>query len=144
MTALFPQLLFDEIVEELKVEEGFRAHCYQDSTGNRTIGFGRCIEPGVGLGITESEAADLLKNDVMRSVSECRRWSWFDTISPARQGVRVELCFQLGYPKLSNFNLMLSALSRGDFDMAAAELMDSKFARQVPSRAERLAGKLRG
>jgi hypothetical protein len=38
----------------------------------------------------------------------------------------------------------LAALEAGDTATAAAELLDSKFAGQVPARANRLANKLRG
>ena len=144
MTSLFPQSLFDEIVDALEVEEGYRAFGYRDSMENLTIGFGRCIQQGVGLGLTRDEAEVLLENDVLRSIEECRRWPWFDGLKPHHQSVIVQLCFQLGYSNLSGFNRMLSALSKGDMDTAAFELLDSRFARQVPERAERLARKLRG
>ena len=143
MTSLFSARQLDGIVAELKIEEGFRSHGYRDSEGNLSLGYGRCIEPGVGLGLTEDEALDLLENDVYRSVKECRRWHWFDTLKPVHQSVLVQLSFQLGLPSLSGFIKMLAALEKGDMHMAAAELLDSKFARQVPARAERLAQKLR-
>ena len=144
MTSLFPETVFDGIIETLKSEEGFRSHAYRDSLGNLTIAHGRCIQDGVGLGVTEDEAEVLLENDVLRSIDECRRWPWFDTLPPPKQSVLIQLCFQLGYSNLSGFDRMLSALSKGDMDTAADELLDSRFARQVPARAERLACQLRG
>ena len=143
MTSLFPQSLFDEIVEALEVEESFRAYPYRDSMENLTIGFGRCIQQGIGLGLTRHEAHHLLVNDVLRCIEECRRWPWFDTLKPHHQSVLIQLCFQLGYSNLSGFNRMLSALSHGDMDTAADELLDSRFARQqAPARAQRLAQQL--
>jgi len=55
--------------------------------------------------------------------------------------VVVQLCFQLGRPRLSQFKLMLAALSQQPPDLIAAanELLDSQFANQVPARAARLA-----
>ena len=146
MTTLFPAILFDGIVAELKQEEGFRSHAYQDSLGNWSVAFGRCIQKSIGLGISESEAVVLLENDVLRSIEEVRRaFSWFDTLSATRQSVLVQLCFQLGLPKLNSFKRMLAALGseNPDYDLAAVELLDSRYARQVPMRAERLADKLR-
>ncbi len=58
----------------------------------------------------------------------------------------VQLCFQLGWPRLSGFNRMLTALAKQppDYETAAYELLDSKFALQVPQRANRLSEQLRG
>lgn len=132
------------IVENLKTEEGFRARPYHCTAGILTIGFGRNLSNS-GLGITEEEAEYLLKNDVVRTIDEVRqRWPWFDDLSKAAREVLVELCFQLGAPRLSGFKKCLAALEAQDYSTAAAELLDSKFAKQVPARANRLANKLRG
>ena len=132
------------IVESLKVEEGYRTRPYVCSAGYLTIGFGRNISDS-GLGISEEEAEYLLKNDVVRTIDEVRqRWPWFDDLNKAAREVLVELCFQLGAPRLSGFKKMLAALEAGDNDTAAAELLDSKFARQVPARAARLSRRLIG
>ena len=146
MSALFPEILFDEIVDVLEDEEGFRAHAYRDSLDNLTIGFGRCIQQGVGLGITHDEAKVLLENDVLRSIEECRRWPWFDAMTASRQSVLVQLVFQMGLTKAKTFRKMIAALNseKPDYDMAADELLDSRFARQqAPARAQRLAQQLR-
>ena len=146
MTSLFSARQLDGIVAELKIEEGFRAHCYKCPAGKHTIGFGRNIDEAGGLGITEDEALDLLENDVYRSVAGARRtWHWFDTMNASRQSVLVQLVFQMGLTKVRTFRKMIAALDSDnpDYDLAAAELLDSKFARQVPQRAERLARQLR-
>ena len=126
------------IVESLKAEEGYMATCYFCTAGAHTVGYGRNISEG-GIGISEEEAEYLLKNDVNRTIDEVRqRWPWFDDCDKAAREVMVELCFQLGAPRLSGFVKCLSALEAGDNDIAAAELLDSKFAKQVPARAARL------
>ncbi len=134
----------DEIADALKSEEGFVAHCYICTAGAHTVGYGRNIDADGGIGISEDEADFLLRNDIDRTIEECRRWSWFDELDPARQSVVVQLAFQLGYPRLSNFKLMIAALSQQppDYETAAAELLDSRFAQQVPARAARLAEKM--
>ena len=138
MSIQFP---IEGIIENLKVEEGFRARVYRCSAGHLTVGYGRNVDKS-GLGISEDEAEYLLKNDVVRTINEVRqRWPWFDDLNKAEHEVLVELCFQLGAPRLSGFKRMLAALEAGD-NAAAAELLDSKFARQVPARAARLAQRL--
>ncbi len=126
------------IVENLKIEEGYRGRPYHCSAGHLTIGYGRNVDKS-GLGISEEEAEYLLKNDVNRTIDEVRqRWPWFDDCDKAAREVMIELCFQLGAPRLSAFKKMLAGLEAGDNDIAAFELLDSKFAKQVPARAARL------
>jgi len=131
----------DEIADALKAEEGFVAHCYICTAGAHTVGYGRNIDADGGIGISEDEADHLLRNDIDRTIKECQQWAWFDDLDPARQSVVVQLCFQLGRPRLSQFKRMLSALSQQppDYNLAAAELLDSRFANEVPARAARLA-----
>ena len=132
----------DEIADALKAEEGFVAHCYICTAGAHTVGYGRNIDQKHGgIGISEDEADYLLRNDIDRTISECQRWDWFDELDPVRQSVVVQLCVQLGRPRLSQFKRMLAALSQQPPDLIAAanELLDSRFANQVPARAARLA-----
>ena len=139
------EISLTEILNSLKIEEGFRGRAYRCSAGHLTIGYGRNIDES-GLGVTEQEASYLLKNDVVRTVEELqRRYIWFDSIPKKQREVLVELCFQLGLSRLSQFKKMLQNFEEGNYYAAADELLDSKFAReQVPARADRLANKLRG
>lgn len=131
----------DEIADALKAEEGYVPHCYICTAGAHTVGYGRNIDADGGIGISEDEADYLLRNDIDRTIAECQRWDWFDELDPVRQSVVVQLCFQLGRPRLSQFSRMLAALSQQPPDLIAAanELLDSRFANQVPARAARLA-----
>ncbi len=140
MTRLFN---INKLAHELKKEEGFRSHVYQDHLGYSTIGYGRCIEEGVGLGVTEEEATFLLMQDIDRSVAECENFEWFHDLDEPRAMVIVAMAFQMGWPRLNTFGNMLAAMSVGDYETAADELLDSKFARQVPERAQRLSDVIR-
>jgi lysozyme len=46
--------------------------------------------------------------------------------------------FNLGISRLLHFRRMLSALEQGDYQKAAVEMLDSKWARQVGKRATHL------
>lgn len=134
-----------DITIALKKEEGFRSHCYQDSVAKWTIGYGRNIDPRGGIGITKEEAEYLLSNDIQRSIGECERaFPFLKDLDKARLSVIVQLCFQLGLPSLRKFRKMLGALERGKWKEASEELLDSRFARQVPARAKKLARQLKG
>ena len=136
-------MLIPAIAEDLKAEEGYSEHCYMCTAGAHTIGYGRNIDANGGVGITEAEADYLLRNDIMRTIEEVRRWDWFEQLDDVRASVVVQLAFQLGITRLSKFKKMLAAFAAKNYDQAADDLLDSLFARQVPNRAERLQLKIR-
>ena len=138
-------MIIHGLMEDLKEAEGFRQHCYICTEGKHTVGYGRNIDEDGGLGLSQAEAEMLLANDVQRSVDECRRgFEWFSDLDPVRQSVIAHLCFWIGFPSLSNFKLMSTAIAQNDFNAAAEQLLDSRLARQVPGRTARLAEQLRG
>jgi lysozyme len=60
-------------------------------------------------------------------------------LSPARQDVIINMAFNLGFKRLFKFVDMWSAIDKEDYDTAANEMLDSKWAKQVKGRAIRLA-----
>tara|TARA_R110000737_G_C14511305_1_gene473672 strand:- start:618 stop:1016 length:399 start_codon:yes stop_codon:yes gene_type:complete len=131
-------------VDSLKAEEGFRAHGYHCSENFLTIGYGRNIDENGGLGITEEEAELLLLSDIDRTVNELERaFPFFVNLDRTRAAVLIELAFNMGLPTLKKFSKMLAALWAGKNNRAAEELLNSRYARQVPARAARYAERLR-
>ena len=70
----------------------------------------------------------------------------FDEFSQERQDVLVDMSFNLGRPRFSKFKQMIKAVQDGDFDEAAAQILDSKAARDplTKTRYENLAKEMRG
>jgi len=125
------------LVEELKHDEGVKLKPYQCSSGKLTIGIGRNIED---RGISDSEAEFLLQNDIDICISELKKsFSWYDDLSDKRQRVMINMCFNLGLGKLKGFKKFLRAMSTQVWNVAAEEMLDSKWANQVGERASRLA-----
>jgi GH24 family phage-related lysozyme (muramidase) len=58
-------------------------------------------------------------------------------ISPIRERALINMAFNLGY-RLSGFKKFLAAVNAEDWETAAKEMMDSKWAQQVGDRAVRL------
>ena len=56
--------------QQIEEAEGFRAACYLDSEGFKTIGIGRLIDAKKGGGISKAEALYLLDNDLARVQQE--------------------------------------------------------------------------
>lgn len=126
-----------ELVERIKKHEGFRSKPYRCPAGKLTIGYGRNIEDN---GITEAEASFLLANDVQKCRYECEStFPWFAKMDKSRRSVIVEMCFNLGIKRFLGFKKMLAACARGDYGVAADEMLDSLWARQVGNRAKKLA-----
>lgn len=120
---------------EVRNEQG-RHVAYVCPAGKLTIGIGRNIEQ---LGLSDEEAEYLFQNDLMRSEKELvTKFPWTTTLSPVRREVLVAMVFQLGLSRFSGFVNMLRYAELGSFDSAADEMLDSKWARQVPARARYL------
>lgn len=136
MTNLERQVLSSDV----ELAEGFRPKAYQDSGGVWTVGFGTNLQE---LRIDRGTAAHWLARGLVNAEAEATYWPWYPDLSGPRQAVIVELIYNMGRPRLQGFVKMLAAVARDDFEAAAAELLDSKYARQVPGRAMRLARQLR-
>lgn len=131
------QLIPAQTIDQIKLDEGFRSKPYQCTAGKITIGYGRNIEDN---GITKSEAESLLLNDVKAAQIELlNTFDWFTELNGARQGVLINMAFNLGLPRLKKFKKMLSALSESDYHEASKQMLDSRWAVQVGERANRLA-----
>lgn len=122
-------------------DEGLKLKPYLCPAGKLTIGVGRNIEDN---GITEEEALILLENDITRSAVELEeRLPFFNRLDPVRKETLVNMAINLGITRLMGFQAMIAALANRDYELAATEMLDSKWARQVGKRAERLATAMR-
>tara|TARA_R100001086_G_scaffold67932_1_gene32000 strand:- start:122 stop:526 length:405 start_codon:yes stop_codon:yes gene_type:complete len=127
----------------IKRHEGVKSKVYLCSAGYETIGVGRNISES-GLGLSDDEIDYLLDNDIKRVQEELREtYFWFGGLNDVRQDAMVDICFNLGLTKLRGFTNALTAMSREQFDVAADEFMDSKWAKQVGMRALRVTEMIR-
>lgn len=134
----------NDIINDLKRDEGVVLHAYQDHLGYLTIGCGRLIDKRKNGGITRQEADLLLQNDVSDAIADLEfSFPWFTHLSDLRKRALVNMRFQLGMGGLLGFQKMLKALAEEKWDEAADEALDSKWAQQTPHRAERIAMMIR-
>lgn len=132
----------NSLIEDLIRDEGSKNFPYADSEGILTIGVGRNLED---RGLSDSEIAILLGNDlVWVSADLDRNIPWWRELSSDRQRALANMCFNLGWPRLSNFKLMLGALEAGNWHEAADQALNSIWAHQVGERAERVAVLIKG
>lgn len=127
--------------ETLERHEGLRLKPYKDSVGKLSIGIGRNLDDN---GIAEEEARYLLHHDLVDAIGDCRtHLPWFDELNDIRKEVMVNMMFNLGWRRLSTFRKMFRAISEQEFEWAAQECLDSKWATQVGDRAIELSEALR-
>lgn len=157
--------MIDKILVKLAAQhEGFRSKPYLCTADKLTIGYGRNIED---VGISEEEALIMLENDLSLSEKMLNTYVLgFDKLNKPRQAVLIDMCFNLGSLRflgserlgicedkaqrnyVSGFKKTLSKLeaaiqNNNGYDEVADEMLDSKWADQVKSRATRLSRMMR-
>jgi lysozyme len=130
----------DRLITSLQQHEGFRALVYDDATGlpigpgtvvqgNPTIGYGWALNKlpmskGFALAHLRSTAQDKIAELLVRA-------PWVAALDDVRRTVLFELAYNLGVSGLLEFRKMLRALQQQEYVRAGAELVDSKWARDV-------------
>ena len=148
----------DDFIKKLITHEGLRLEVYKDSLGIDTIGIGRNLEdrgitkeeldwmdiPNMAIvhtmGITEADAMYLAENDVQIVEEELvRAHPCVNKLDAVRQLVVMDMAFNMGVPRLCKFKNMWNAIHEENYIAAAKEMLDSRWAIQVKSRATKLA-----
>jgi lysozyme len=124
------------LIAQLERDEGIRNKPYLDTVGKVTIGVGRNLDD---KGLSQEEIGFLLQNDITDSLKEAKKFAWFEGLDLERQRVVVNMIFNLGPFRFKRFRKMLEALAKQDYKTARDEMLDSRWAVQVGSRADRLA-----
>ena len=145
-------------LDKLIEHEGMVLTVYQDTLGIDTVGIGRNLKdrgispevlsymdiPNMAIvyteGINEADARYLALNDIKIVENElCKVHTCVDDLDAVRQLILMDMAFNMGVPRLCKFKKMWNAIHEGNFDAASLEMMDSKWAREVGSRARKLA-----
>ena len=147
----------NELIQRLVLHEGCVLMPYKCPAGYLTIGVGRNLETNpftseelkvVGNdwrhGITKNAAFYLLKNDIAKVEIECMKQIpfWF-RLSSERQYALLDMAFNLGINGLLKFKRMLGSMGVGNFEQAADQCLESKYAQQTGKRAKRIANTIR-
>jgi len=127
------------LIDNIKKSEGFVGDEYKDSLGIPTIGY------GTRLPISEAEAELILisRLDVFKA-SLVDKKPIIHVLSDERQDVLFEMAYQLGVGGVLKFKNMWHAIEHHDFYTASLEMLNSKWAKQTPNRAKKLAKIMRG
>jgi GH24 family phage-related lysozyme (muramidase) len=133
----------EEIKQRIKEHEGYRDTVYSDSLGFATIGYGHLVLPTdnfvEGVAYDKETLEEVFDNDFKIAVDSARDLLRNIEHNYIIFGVLVEMCFQLGKPKVSKFNKMFIALKEKNLDKASDEMINSRWHKQTPKRCESLA-----
>jgi lysozyme len=124
------------IVEMLRQHEGVETHAYKCTANKTTIGVGRNIDAGGGMGLSDDEIEYILANDIKRINAELvDAFKWYRKLDTPRKDAMMDMAFNLGLPRLKQFKKSLAAMDNADYELAAANFLKSRWAKQVGRRA---------
>jgi lysozyme len=122
--------------DRIKAHEGCRHTPYKDSEGFLTVGYGRNLD---AVAFTDAEIDLMFENDFARAKQGAETFFVYQDLNEERRGVLIEMIFQMGVSGVGKFKKFLRAAQARDWEGAANEMLDSKWAVQTRGRAMELA-----
>lgn len=134
--------MYEDLKARIKRHEGFLAKVYLDSLGKATIGYGHLLTEEddfvEGVIYDKDILEKLFEKDFGIAVQGAEELLKDYVVAPLAKDVIIEMVFQLGKTGVSKFKNMFAALKEYDYTRAAAEMINSAWYRQTPSRCEEL------
>ena len=134
--------MVEELKERIKKHEGFVPKIYRDSLGYATIGYGHLVLPTDhfedGVEYSKEELNEVFEKDFQNALDNANKLIGDIPLVYQAKEVICEMVFQLGIGGVSKFKNMWKALEEGDYYTASVDMLDSRWAKQTPKRAESL------
>ena len=144
-----------QVYEEISSDEGKVLHAYLCSQSHKTVGIGHKVletdaesslyvygigaDVADGQSISEGRCYELFQEDVQVAIDGCQKiYNNWEELPEEMQHVLVNMAFQLGQTGLSKFKNLKVAIEDYQWQRAAEEMLDSRWAKQTPARAQRL------
>lgn len=120
------------LIDDIKQEEGFKGTVYKCTEGFDTIGY------GTRLPLSEKEAKMILEHRLNILKGTLSSSLYMLDIDKKAWDILYNMVYQMGVKGVLNFKNMIKALENKDYKKAGDEMLDSKWAKQTPARANRL------
>jgi lysozyme len=133
-TSISPELIQQTMSLLIRHEED-RKRAYLDIYGNITAGIGHNLS---ARDIEDDIRIRWARQDITEFYNNWMSYPWFKELNLARQVALIDFSF-MGWKKVLGFVDMLKYLAEGNMEKAAAELLDSAYAKEVGHRANELA-----
>ena len=141
----------NKLREQLKIDEGVKYEVYDDHLGYKTFGIGHLVKATdeeygwpVGTPVSEKRVNSVFDKDVETYIDESKKvFGNLEDMPQEAQQVIVNMCFNMGAPRLSQFKKFIKAIHDEDWKTASVEMLDSRWASQVGIRANRLSDRIK-
>ena len=139
---------YEEVKQSIIAHEGKVNKIYKDHLGNATFGIGHLVLPTddleEGVEYPDEKVMEIFEKDFEISKEGANIFIPEENIHPTAFGIVIEMCFQLGLPRLQKFKRFHYHLNKCEYEESAAEMLDSVWAKkQTPKRAKELAERMR-
>ena len=143
--------MIEQLREELEADEGCMYVLYLDHLKLKTCGVGHLVraddpefDMDVGDPVSEERVAELFEKDIGWTISDCQKLvPDFDMLPDEVRLIIANMMFNMGLTRMSRFLRLLAAVEERRWGTAADEMLDSKWATQVPARSGRLIARMR-
>ena len=138
----------NKLLESVKKHEGYRNKVYLDTLGKRTVGVGHlCVEDfwEDDKEYEEKFLMTILEHDLQTAIKGAKDLMSENgcmDMDEVAEEIIIEMIFQLGKTGVSKFKNMWKALSALDYSTAASEMLDSRWAKQTPNRAQAMSAEM--
>ena len=141
----------NKLREQLKIDEGVKYEVYDDHLGYKTFGIGHLVKATdeeygapVGTPVSEERVNSVFDKDVETYIDESKKvFGNLEDMPQEAQQVIINMCFNMGAPRLSQFKKFIKAIHDEDWKTASVEMLDSRWASQVGVRANRLSDRIK-
>ena len=128
--------IMKDIIEQLKIHEGYKSTVYKCTAGVHTIGIGFAIKD---LNLSE-EVCEMILTEKLEALEERfeKKFDWFHTSPVEVRNVMLNMAYQLGFAGFCKFKKTIAYLEEAEWEKASEEMLDSRWAKQTPNRAKEL------
>jgi GH24 family phage-related lysozyme (muramidase) len=137
----------------VKEHEGLRLDAYKDSKGFLTVGYGHLIDKGSpkdiqklleGQSITKERAEALFDQDYKEHADAAKKIPGYGKADEKQQAALIDLTFNMGPDWHTEFPKFTAAFKAGNYELAGAELENSKWYGDVARRAPTIVSLIKG
>ena len=141
----------NKLRRQLEIDEGVKYEVYLDHLNKKTFGIGHLVlnkdpesKMEVGDSVSERRVEEAFDKDIQSVIDDCQRlYSNFNAMPEECKQITANMMFNMGLPKMKAFKKMNAAIEDEDYLKASEEMVDSKWYRTVPNRADRLVQRMK-
>ena len=133
----------EQTKEAVKKEEGYRLETYKCTEGHLTGGYGHKMLEGEVPPTDHAGWLKIFERDFAKAMTGAEELLMLcPNIHETARHIVVEMVYQMGAYGVSRFKKFLQALQNSDYKEASVQMLDSRWAKQTPNRANRMSERM--